>query len=121
ESMRIAQHLYENGFITYHRTDSPALGVEGLAATRAAATASFGAEYLSPEPRIYASKSANAQEAHEAIRPAGETFVAPKDTELSGKELDVYTMIWRRTLASQMADERFTSTTALLAALDAVF
>lgn len=121
ESMRIAQSLYENGFITYHRTDSPSLSAEGLNGARAAAKDAFGAEYLSPEPRIYTSKSANAQEAHEAIRPAGETFAAPKETELSGKELEVYSMIWRRTLASQMADERFTSTTALIAALDAVF
>jgi DNA topoisomerase-1 len=122
DSMRIAQSLYENGFITYHRTDSPALSDEGIRGARAAATASFGAEYLHPDPRIYAAKgSANAQEAHEAIRPAGEEFVPPKDTGLSGRELEVDSMIWRRTLASQMADERFTSTTAFIEALDAVF
>ncbi|HEX9815640.1 MAG TPA: type I DNA topoisomerase [Candidatus Thermoplasmatota archaeon] len=121
DAMRIAQSLYENGFITYHRTDSPSLSVEGLAAARAAAKTNFGAEYLSPEPRIYAAKGANAQEAHEAIRPAGETFQQPKETGLAGRELDVYLMIWRRALASQMADERFTSTTVLIEALTAMF
>lgn len=121
DSMRIAQSLYENGFITYHRTDSPALSAEGLAGARAAAEAAFGAEFLSKEPRIYAAKGGNAQEAHEAIRPAGETFQAPKETGLSGKELEVYSMIWRRALASQMADERFTSTTVFIAVLEAVF
>jgi len=121
DAMRVAQSLYENGFITYHRTDSPALSDEGLKGAREAATAAFGAEYLSPTPRIYASKSASAQEAHEAIRPAGETFAAPEATDLKGKELELYAMIWRRALSSQMADERFTSTTVLVGALDAVF
>ncbi len=121
DAMRIAQTLYENGYITYHRTDSPELGEEGLQGARAAAKESFGGEFLSPQPRVYASKSVSAQEAHEAIRPAGEAFVKPNETGLTGKELDVYTMIWRRTLASQMADERFTSTTALFGSLDAVF
>jgi DNA topoisomerase I len=121
EAMRTAQSLYENGYITYHRTDSPALSAEGLKGTRAAAEAAFGQEYLSPQPRIYEAKGANAQEAHEAIRPAGETFVAPHETDLAGKERAMYDMIWRRTLASQMADERFTSTTALLQAEEAVF
>jgi DNA topoisomerase I len=121
DAMRIAQSLYENGFITYHRTDSPALSAEGMSAARAAAKENFGAEFLHPEPRIYAAKGANAQEAHEAIRPAGEAFQQPRDTGLSGRELDVYVMIWRRTLASQMADERFTSTTALIEALETVF
>jgi DNA topoisomerase I len=122
DAMRIAQSLYENGFITYHRTDSPTLSAEGLTGARNAAKDSFGAEYLSAEPRVYTAKgAANAQEAHEAIRPAGEAFQTPKETELVGKELDVYTMIWRRTLASQMADERFTSITVLSEALDAVF
>ena len=121
DSMRIAQSLYENGFITYHRTDSPALSAEGLAAARTAAKTNFGADFLSPEPRIYAAKGANAQEAHEAIRPAGDAFQQPKETGLSGRELDLYLMIWRRTLASQMADERFTSTTVFIEALDAVF
>ncbi|MCR4675913.1 MAG: type I DNA topoisomerase [Sphaerochaetaceae bacterium] len=104
--MSLAQHLYERGFITYHRTDSPALSEEGTRAARAAAAALFGEEHVSSSPRRYAPKSNLSQEAHEAIRPAGETFTAPEDTGLSGKDLQLYTLIYKRTLASQMKDAR---------------
>ncbi len=110
--MSIAQHLYERGFITYHRTDSPALSSEGTKAAIAAATALFGAEHVSSAPRLYASKSSLSQEAHEAIRPAGEVFVAPEDTLLSGRDLSLYTLIYKRTLASQMKDAKKITSTA---------
>ena len=104
ETMRIAQRLYENGFITYMRTDSPTLSQDGIAAARRAVSDQFSSEFLSPESRQYSSRNSSAQEAHEAIRPAGEVFLRPDETGLSGKELSLYTLIWKRTLASQMAD-----------------
>ena len=104
ETMRVAQKLYESGLITYMRTDSPSLSQEGIKGARDAAGTLFGLEYISPSPRVYVSKSASAQEAHEAIRPAGESFVHPDETKLHGKELALYDLIWKRTLACQMAD-----------------
>ncbi|MDC7247384.1 MAG: type I DNA topoisomerase [Sphaerochaetaceae bacterium] len=104
ETMRVAQKLYESGLITYMRTDSPALSEEGIKGARDAAGKLFGMNFLSPSPRRYTSKNASAQEAHEAIRPAGESFVHPDDTGLHGKELALYDLIWKRTLACQMAD-----------------
>lgn len=123
DTMKIAQTLYEQGFITYMRTDSPALSEEGTQAARASAAALFGDSYLSPEPRHYAAKSANAQEAHEAIRPAtaNGSFASPSETGLDGRELGLYTMIYKRTLACQMAEARKMSTTVTIAADDCTF
>lgn len=116
ETMRIAQKLYENGLITYMRTDSPALSQEGTNAARASVSALYGNEYLSKAPRQYKAKSASAQEAHEAIRPSGHEFVHPDASGLKGKELALYELIWKRTLASQMADAQKASTTVKVGA-----
>ena len=104
--MRVAQGLYERGFITYMRTDSTTLSQTALDAARAQIASMFGATYVPEAPRLYASKSKNAQEAHEAIRPAGETFRSPDEVagELRGADLELYRLIWQRTLASQMPD-----------------
>lgn len=111
ETMRVAQRLYENGFITYMRTDSPTLSEEGLAAARNAVEAAFGHDYLTSTPRQFSAGTKGAQEAHEAIRPAGEHARHPDSTGLTGRELSLYTLIWKRTLASQMADARKALTT----------
>ncbi len=121
ETMRTAQRLYEQGFITYMRTDSPFLSQEGLAGARSQATELYGQEYLSPEPRQFTSTNKDAQEAHEAIRPSGERFAHPEETGLEGKERALYELIWKRTLASQMADARKSSVTAKITAGDAQF
>ena len=110
--MRIAQSLYEKGFITYMRTDSPNLSQECIRASREQVAALYGDKYLSSKPRNYAPKSALAQEAHEAIRPAGDTFRLPKETGLTGDELKLYTLIWKRTVATQMT-EALKSTTSV--------
>lgn len=104
EIMSIAQALYEKGFITYMRTDSPNLSSECIRASRAQIKTLFGDGYLSSYERNYKAKSESAQEAHEAIRPAGDSFRTPKDTGLTGDELKLYTLIWKRTLATQMKD-----------------
>jgi len=116
ETMRTAQRLYEQGFITYMRTDSPALSQEGLNGAIHAVRALYGDEYVVDTPRRYSSKSASAQEAHEAIRPAGEVFKHPDETGLQGREKALYSLIWKRTLASQMAEARKVSTTAKISA-----
>ncbi len=103
-TMSVAQRLYENGFITYMRTDSTTLSESAVAAARDQARELYGAEYVPDSPRSYASKVKNAQEAHEAIRPAGETFRTPAQTGLTGDEFRVYELIWMRTVASQMKD-----------------
>jgi DNA topoisomerase I len=105
-TMRVAQRLYESGYITYMRTDSVALSESALAAARAQAAEVYGAETVPAKPRSYARAVANAQEAHEAIRPAGDRFRTPKELqrELSRDELALYDLIWKRTLASQMKD-----------------
>jgi DNA topoisomerase-1 len=121
ETMRTAQRLYEEGFITYMRTDSPALSSEAIGGARKQVQELFGDEYLSPAPRQFAAKSKGAQEAHEAIRPAGANFRHPRETGLEGRELAVYNLIWKRTLASQMADARKLSIGVLIAADDALF
>ncbi len=107
-TMRIAQRLYENGYITYMRTDSVNLSAQAITAARSAAKALYGADHLSQTPRVYASKSKNAQEAHEAIRPAGDVFRTPGELapELSRDEFALYDLIWKRTVASQMADAK---------------
>nr|WP_321308360.1 type I DNA topoisomerase [uncultured Sphaerochaeta sp.] len=121
ETMRIAQRLYENGYITYMRTDSPSLSQEGTNAARSLVDQLYGKEYLSPSPRYFAAKSAGAQEAHEAIRPAGDRFAVPSETSLSGKDLALYELIWKRTLASQMADAKKATTTVTIEAGNGTF
>lgn len=121
ETMRTAQRLYERGFITYMRTDSPILSQEGILGARSAITNLFGDEYLSAEARQFKPSSGDAQEAHEAIRPAGEKFVHPDETDLTGSERALYELIWKRTLASQMADAKKSSVTAKIGAGQAVF
>ncbi len=110
-TMRIAQRLYENGHITYMRTDSTSLSKQGLNAARGAASSIFGSEYVSESPRIYDRKVKNSQEAHEAIRPAGEKFATPGElsSRLDAEEFKLYELIWKRTVASQMADAKGTS------------
>ena len=109
--MSIAQRLYENGYITYMRTDSTTLSESAINAARTQARQLYGEEYVSPSPRQYTRKVKNAQEAHEAIRPAGETFATPDAVrrELDGDEFRLYELIWQRTVASQMADARGTT------------
>ena len=107
-TMRVAQTLYENGYITYMRTDSVTLSDTAVAAARAQAIEMYGADSVPEQPRHYTSRVKNAQEAHEAIRPAGDTFRTPDDVrdELSGDEFRLYDLIWKRTIASEMADAR---------------
>ena len=110
-TMSIAQRLYENGYITYMRTDSTTLSQSAIDAARTQARQLYGEEYVSPSPRQYTRKVKNAQEAHEAIRPAGETFATPDAArrELDGDEFRLYELVWQRTVASQMADARGTT------------
>ena len=108
DTMRTAQGLYERGFITYMRTDSVNLSEQAIKAARSCVTERYGQDYLSPAPRQFTTKSRNAQEAHEAIRPAGEAFRTPGETGLEGRDLALYELIWKRTVASQMADARLT-------------
>src|SRR6478672_11728400 len=103
-TMSVAQRLYENGFITYMRTDSTTLSETAVGAARSQVRELYGAEYLPDSPRAYTSKVKNAQEAHEAIRPAGESFRTPAQTGLSGEQFRLYELIWMRTVASQMKD-----------------
>jgi DNA topoisomerase-1 len=116
-TMRTAQRLYENGYITYMRTDSTNLSETALAAARQQARELYGDEYVPPEPRRYVRKVKNAQEAHEAIRPAGDVFRTPGAVadELSADEFRLYELVWQRTLASQMADAVGTSVSIRLA------
>ncbi|SDH15678.1 DNA topoisomerase I [Leifsonia sp. 98AMF] len=108
QTMSVAQTLYENGYITYMRTDSASLSQQATNAARTQAAKLYGPETVPDKPRTYASKSKNAQEAHEAIRPSGETFRTPAELErsLRGPELRLYELIWKRTVASQMADAK---------------
>ncbi|MFQ6537559.1 MULTISPECIES: type I DNA topoisomerase [Aphanothece] len=108
ETMRTAQGLYERGFITYMRTDSVHLSDQAIQAARGCVAQKYGQDYLSPAPRQFSTKARNAQEAHEAIRPAGESFRSPAETGLDGRDLALYELIWKRTVASQMADARLT-------------
>ncbi|MEG4213809.1 type I DNA topoisomerase [Microcoleus sp. Pol14C6] len=121
ETMRIAQGLYERGFITYMRTDSVHLSEQAIEAARSCVQELYGSEYLSPQPRKYTTKSKGAQEAHEAIRPAGSTFRTPQQTGLDGIDFRLYDLIWKRTVASQMADSRQTHVTVLTQVEDAGF
>ncbi|PJM72387.1 DNA topoisomerase I [Bifidobacterium primatium] len=117
-TMRAAQGLYENGYITYMRTDSVTLSQEAIAAARSAVGSIYGKEYLSDSPKQYVTKTAGAQEAHECIRPAGSTFRSPDElaTRVPPDQLRLYTLIWQRTLASQMADATGSTATVRLGA-----
>ncbi|MFF1283293.1 type I DNA topoisomerase [Streptomyces sp. NPDC058299] len=110
-TMQIAQKLYENGYITYMRTDSTTLSDTAITAARAQVTQLYGANYLPPQPRTYAAKVKNAQEAHEAIRPSGDRFRTPAETGLTGDQFRLYELIWKRTVASQMKDATGNSVT----------
>ncbi|MXW39549.1 MAG: type I DNA topoisomerase [Synechococcus sp. SB0668_bin_15] len=121
QTMRTAQSLYEKGYITYMRTDSVHLSDQAVAAARRCVEQKFGAAYLSPKVRQYTTKSRNAQEAHEAIRPAGEQFRTPQDTDLNGVERSLYELIWMRTVACQMADAKLTMLTVQLEVGEARF
>ncbi|QOD93968.1 type I DNA topoisomerase [Chryseoglobus sp. 28M-23] len=108
QTMSVAQSLYENGYITYMRTDSVTLSQQAVDAARAQATQLYGADSIPEKPRTYSGKSKNAQEAHEAVRPAGDVFRTPSELEgtLRGNDWKLYDLIWKRTVASQMADAR---------------
>ncbi|MFM1950467.1 MAG: type topoisomerase [Actinomycetota bacterium] len=116
QAMDTAQQLYQEGYITYMRTDSPSLSAQATAAARSAAAELFGKELVADSARVYGSKSKNAQEAHEAIRPSGEVFKHPKElaSHLHGKSHALYELIWRRTVASQMADAKLSTTSVKL-------
>jgi DNA topoisomerase I len=127
-TMRVAQRLYENGYITYMRTDSTTLSESAIAAARSTARQIFGAENVADAPRQYNRKVKNAQEAHEAIRPSGDAFRTPGEVgpELTQDELALYDLIWKRTVASQMSDARGSTVTVRIGATasdgrDAVF
>jgi DNA topoisomerase-1 len=117
-TMRVAQSLYENGYITYMRTDSTTLSEQALTAARTQARELYGVEYVPDQPRRYDRKVKNAQEAHEAIRPAGDTFRTPADVagELVGDEFALYDLVWKRTVASQMVNAQTATTTIKLTA-----
>ncbi len=121
DTMRAAQSLYEQGYITYMRTDSVHLSQQAITAARDCVSSMYGAQYLSPEPRQYTTKSKGAQEAHEAIRPAGQTYRTPQQTGLSGREFQLYDLIWKRTVACQMAEARLTYISAQIQVADAMF
>jgi len=122
ETMQVAQKLYEQGFITYMRTDSTFLSTEALKAARGCIEKKYGKEYLPSEARSYAAKKVKgAQEAHEAIRPAGVEFLDPDETGLSGVQLKLYELIWKRTVASQMVDARQKQVSVKIQADDAIF
>ena len=116
QAMDTAQQLYQEGHITYMRTDSPSLSGQATTAARAAAAELFGKDLVADAPRVYGSKSKNAQEAHEAVRPSGEVFKHPSElaSVLHGRSLALYELIWRRTVASQMADARLSTTSVKL-------
>lgn len=117
DTMRTAQRLYENGHITYMRTDSVNLSSEAIRAGRQRIQALYGENYLSPTPRQFTSKSKGAQEAHEAIRPAGTEMRTAKELGLSGREARLYELIWKRTIATQMANAQIAHTTAIIEAV----
>jgi DNA topoisomerase-1 len=121
DAMRVAQGLYERGYITYMRTDSPTLSGEAVRAARSQAAELYGSDSVSPTARVYSTKDSNAQEAHEAIRPSGDRFRTPDSVraELRGDEFRMYELIWKRTVASQMADAVGTTSTVRLGARSA--
>ena len=113
-TMDTAQSLYQEGYITYMRTDSPTLSQQAITAARTQAAKMFGEDLVAKAPRVYTGKNKNAQEAHEAIRPAGEVFRSPSELSghLTGRAFDLYELIWKRTVASQMEDAKVSTTTA---------
>ncbi len=113
-TMQVAQRLYENGHITYMRTDSVHLSGQAIGSARSMIERRYGAEMLSPKPRNYTTKSKGAQEAHEAIRPAGTRMATAQELGLSGPEARLYDLIWKRTVATQMADAKVALTTVRL-------
>ena len=117
QAMSVAQRLYEKGYITYMRTDSTALSTQAVQAARSQAVSLYGDSAVPLKPRVYKSKSKNAQEAHEAIRPSGESFRTPASvsSQLDREELRLYDLIWKRTVASQMADAKYETTTVTIA------
>ena len=117
QTMDVAQSLYQEGYITYMRTDSPTLSTQAITAARSQAKEMFGEEYVASAPRVYQGKNKNAQEAHEAIRPAGEIFRKPSEvaSELHGRAFELYDLIWKRTIASQMQDAKVSTTTVKIA------
>ena len=117
QTMSVAQGLYENGYITYMRTDSPNLSQQAIDAARTQAAQLYGADTVPEKPRIYTGKSKNAQEAHEAIRPAGDVFKTPAELSgvLRGNDFKLYDLIWKRTVASQMADARGSTASVTIA------
>jgi DNA topoisomerase-1 len=121
QTMQVAQRLYERGYITYMRTDSVALSDQAVRAARDWVERMYGRDFLPDAPRRYATKVANAQEAHEAIRPAGAVFRTADETGLEGDEYNLYDLIWKRTVASQMSDARKTSTTVEIQVEQATF
>ena len=122
ETMQVAQKLYEQGFITYMRTDSTNLSTEAINAARESIQKKYGKDYLPATPRTYEGKKAKgAQEAHEAIRPAGVSFQDPDDTGLTGPQFKLYDLIWKRTMASQMTDAKQKQVSAKISAGDAIF
>lgn len=122
-TMQVAQHLYENGYITYMRTDSVTLSSEAQNAARQWIEQQYGKEFLSPEIRQFQNKSKNAQEAHEAIRPSGESFKPLEEvkSEVDNDAYQLYELIWKRTVASQMADSKGRRMTAKISLDDAMF
>ena len=118
QTMDTAQQLYQEGYITYMRTDSPNLSSQAIGAARAAAQELYGADSVASQPRVYGAKSKNAQEAHEAIRPSGEVFRSPDSLKgtLQGRSQQLYDLIWRRTVASQMNDAKLSTTSVRLQA-----
>ncbi len=122
ETMQVAQKLYEQGFITYMRTDSTFLSTEAIKAARESILSKYGKEYLPEAPRTYeAKKVKGAQEAHEAIRPAGTSYQDPDETGLIGPQFKLYDLIWKRTMASQMTDSRQKQVSSKIAAGDSIF
>ena len=122
ETMQVAQKLYERGFITYMRTDSTNLSTQAITAARDCILERYGKDYLPPEPRDYTKKKAKgAQEAHEAIRPAGTSFVLPEETGLKGIDFKLYDLIWKRTVACQMVNAQQKQVLAKLSVGKAVF
>ncbi|WP_209560319.1 type I DNA topoisomerase [Frigoribacterium sp. PvP032] len=121
QTMSVAQSLYENGHITYMRTDSPSLSQQATNAARSQAASLYGADTVPEKPRVYTGKSKNAQEAHEAIRPSGDTFRTPSDMQstLRGNDWKLYDLIWKRTVASQMADAKGSTASVVVTATTA--
>jgi DNA topoisomerase-1 len=120
-TMRVAQTLYERGFITYMRTDSVNLSEQAIKAARQCVLSKYGQEYLTASPRVFKQSTKGAQEAHEAIRPAGNTFKLPAKTGLKDQELALYDLIWKRTVASQMKEARQVHIKAIIEAAETEF